>query len=665
MSAHPEPLSLAGLVHAHAERRPTAPFVTHIDSKTTHDFASVERVAHRLASTLERSSVGPGDRVGFMVRNHWLFFPLLVACAERRAILLPIDPELHRDELAFELDHGDPRVLIVDDHATAPPGTRKLVRLGELTAEPQIKHGALHTHSTAANAIDPLLMIYTSGTTSSGKAVMLTERNLVSMASSLVDRYRIQEGDRLCCVLPTHHMNAVMVTGIAPLVAGAHVFLFDVLSIRFAKFYFQHVGELGITICSLVPSMLALLLELFPRGAPAPLPALRFVFCGAAPLPAPLWRRFEETFAVPVYQGYGLTETTCWATSVPPDEPRRWDTVGVPLDAEIRIDPAAVAQHDAVQFDGVPIADSATMGEVQIRAPVVFAGYYGDPEVSRTTMTADGYFRSGDYGYIDGDGYLHIVGRLKDIIIRNGINIYGRDLDAVMVKHPMVAECKTIGLPDPLLGERAWCVCVPAPGATVTEGALRQWVRDQVSISQAPDRVMVMGYLPLGSSGKVSIKTLRKIVTGELRDEIVASLVEREYVGEVSIDLVALKQLVQRCLESGRPIEVVCDLRLVTQASALAPDVLERLRRWADHGRRSPRVAPQLLLLLDGVSPAGNDFVSELRRRAAALGLATEEVSQPMSELAARFPEAIWLRVEPRGLDATVHLALARDAAYL
>ena len=693
------------LLAKHAARAPSAPCVVHLESRTTVSYGQAWDAARRLTGLLADLGVGRRDRVVFAIRNHWLIFPILAACCARRAVLVPVDPDLHRDELAFILGDAAPVLIITGEAGLGPaasgrgvcvPLSRLLAAVGDDRLSPA--SGAADPASDAADpasdAADPALMIYTSGTTGGSKCVVLTSANLLANAASLVSRYEVTAEDRFFCTLPTHHMNALMMTGMVPLTAGAAIVLADVLSFKNAKLYWRLVAEHGVTICSLVPSIMSLMLQLFPEGPRPAVPRLRLGFCGAAPLPADVWRRFEGAFGVPVYQGYGLTETTCWAVSSALERgegPQRWDNVGVPLTGcEVRIDNTRVGDVETLLFEtGERAARDAIegypSGEVLIRGPIVGPGYYKNPRLTAECTTRDGFFRTGDLGYFDGEGCLHISGRLKDVIIRNGANIFSREVDRVLGQHASVKECKTVGLRDELVGERVHSVCVLEEGHEVPVSTLRKWAQEHLSPHMWPDAVVRMGYLPAGAAGKVSTGTLRKILSGELAAELVGALNSWRYKRAQPSDLEAVGAVVQRALLQGGPISFLAYWGCGTRdtLSACDHDALLRLRDYIDGVRRIPQVPPTLTLVLTDLHARNNripesrqaHYFGAIREHAVPLGfetvwlsdlwarggLSVDEIEQALAEPefdASWTAEALRARLVEQ---ATKHVEQSRD----
>ncbi|MBC7659546.1 MAG: acyl--CoA ligase, partial [Chitinophagaceae bacterium] len=378
---------------------------------------------------------------------------------------------------------------------------------------------------------------------------------------------------------------------------------------------------------------------------------VRFGFCGAAPLSAPTWKDFEEVFGFPIYQGYGLTETTCWAVSIPITGPRNYETVGIPLDcASIKIDTSDIGQMETFLFgksltdeDGnALVAKGPVSGEVLIRGPIVSPGYYKNPKLNKETMTKDEYFKTGDLGFFDNEGFLHITGRLKEIIIKNGANVFSKDIDRVLIKHEAVRECKTIGVPDELVGERIYSICVLNEGHSDAELAIKMWLQSQLSQPMWPDVVIAMGYLPSGAAGKISTNILKKIVTGTLCEEIITSLNRVRYKRAQPSDPGGMSKLVQKALKTGTPLSFLaywgCGTR--DNFSEFDKQTLDRLKEYVDGAKRVPQVPSELTIIFTDTHARNNkipvermtSYFAGIRNYAEKLGMKTILLSEIWKE---------------------------------
>ncbi|NNE07818.1 MAG: AMP-binding protein, partial [Gemmatimonadetes bacterium] len=536
----------------------------HPSTGATLDYTRAAAIAAGAAEWFVKQGIRPGDRVALLTVHHIAFVPVLAGAAHIGASIVPVNPHLHPDELTFILADAEPAMILADEAKELAKRFRETPQfvIGDVAAECETRGAGAASETTpfprsgetgrkssrngsAANGDPddpvPAITVYTSGTTSSGKGVMLSEANLIAMAQLLAGHYAIDETDRFYGVLPLHHMNGIMMTGILPLVAGGSAVLADLFSFKNAKFYWQHVAEHEVTVPSLVPSIMAMLLRLYPNGAGVDLSRIKHAFCGTAPLPEPLWKSFEERFAMPVYQGYGLTETTTWATATPCTPGHRHDSVGVPLGAEIEIDCAAGGAHTSEE------------GEVLIKGPMVMIGYLNRKKATREIFRDD-FIRTGDLGYFE-DGELLITGRRKEIIIKNGLNINPNEVDEVVSRHPDILESKTMGDPDEIVGESITTVCVPRDYAHPPASEdVKHHVSEMMSAHYRPDKIVYLAHLPKGPTGKVAMRQLRGILSGELSEEIVKRLTAWKYRRSQPNDRGAVVRTVQKSLESGDPI---------------------------------------------------------------------------------------------------------------
>jgi len=293
-------------------------------------------------------------------------------------------------------------------------------------------------------------------------------------------------------------MNAVSVTTVSALYAGGST----VVSPRFsASRFWQIIDEYKITSFGSVATMLNMLLATYPKGVPEGLSAegLRFAMCGSAPVPAAVMRRFEETFNCPVVEGYGLSESTCRSTFNPPDSRRRAGSCGMPIGNEMRV----VDEDDNELPDG-------ESGEIVMRGENIFKGYFKNEEATARAFRG-GWFHTGDVGYRDPEGFYHIIDRKSDMIIRGGENIYPREIDELLYKHPSVAEAAAVGVPDELYGEEVAAFVVAKEGRALTPDEIIDYCREHLADFKCPKTVRVVTALPKGPTGKVLKRELQAL----------------------------------------------------------------------------------------------------------------------------------------------------------
>jgi long-chain acyl-CoA synthetase len=345
---------------------------------------------------------------------------------------------------------------------------------------------------------DEAIIIYTSGTTGKPKGCLLTHGNVIANARQISEWLGFTESDRLLSIMPLFHMNAVSVTTMAALYAGAST----VVSPKFsASRFWKIISDYQVTSFGSVATMLSMLLTTYPHGVPEGLKTdqLRFAMCGSAPVPAEVLKRFEETFHCLVIEGYGLSESTCRSTFNPPNEERRAGSCGVPIGNEMRV----------VDDDDHDVPDGQ-LGEIVLRGENILKGYYKNPDATQTAFR-NGWFHTGDVGYRDADGFYYIVDRKSDMIIRGGENIYPREIDEVLYQHPEVAAAATIGIPDSLYGEEVAAFVVLKDGARVTAEELTSFCRDRLADYKSPKVIRIVAEIPKGPTGKLLKRELSRL----------------------------------------------------------------------------------------------------------------------------------------------------------
>ena len=324
--------------------------------------------------------------------------------------------------------------------------------------------------------------------------MMLDHSNIDAMAAMGCHALEVGPVDRCLLVLPLFHVNAIVVSVLMPLVAGGSVFITDRFDL---ETFFDLVERERPTYFSAVPTVYNML-EALPADVRPDTSSLRYGTCGAAPASAELPIRFEARYGFPVIEGYGLSEGTCFSTVNPIAGPRRAGTVGVVVPGqELRI----------VDEQGNELATGMD-GEVIVRGPNVMRGYLGRLEETAKTIV-DGWLYTGDVGHLDADGYLTLVGRSKDMIIRGGENIYPKEIEDVLTADPSVLEAAVIGVPDAKWGEVVVAYVQPRPGATVDPAALKALCASRLSGYKRPTSYVVVEALAKNAVGRIDKVSLR------------------------------------------------------------------------------------------------------------------------------------------------------------
>jgi acyl-CoA synthetase (AMP-forming)/AMP-acid ligase II len=471
-------VNLSCLPDQRAAHDPIAPAVAD-DTGELNNAEFLDAVKHA-AATLRGSGVSAGDVVAIKLPNTADFVVSLFAAWRLGAAVTPVNPSLSAPEVRYQLADAGAKVLIADElyHCEpAQPGAS------------QRDDGSL------------ALLIYTSGTTGRPKGVMLDHANLNAMCRSVIDGFGLTRADHSLLILPLFHVNGIVVGTLSPLLAGGRA----TVAGRFdPRTFFARLEQTRATYFSAVPTIYTTLCGL-PDDIEPDASAVRFAVCGAAPASVELLARFESRYGIPIIEGYGLSEGTCVSTANPLNGTRKPGTVGLPLPGQtIRIvDPA-----------GQPVPDGAT-GEVVIKGANVMLGYLNRPAETAKTIV-DGWLHTGDIGRFDEDGYLVLVDRAKDMIIRGGENIYPREIEAVVHHLPQIAEAAVVGRPNPTYGEEPVLFVATHPDTAVTAETIRDHIAGQLAKYKWPVNITMLDDLPKNAVGKLDKPALRRLLADSL-----------------------------------------------------------------------------------------------------------------------------------------------------
>ncbi|HSS25222.1 MAG TPA: AMP-binding protein [Mycobacterium sp.] len=480
-------MNFASLPDRRAALDPAGPAVCDgRQSLTNAAFLGRVRAASR---HLRDFGIGRGDVVAVKLRNRVEFVVVLFACWRLGATVTPVNPSLTDVEVARQLDDSGARLVVVDDRDHTVAGGVPALAVGALYTEASRSDPTPHLDSSAL-----ALLIYTSGTTGVPKGVMLDHANLDAMAEMGRLALHLTPADRCLLILPLFHVNGIVVSVLMPLLAGASV----VIAERFSpRAFFDIVEHQRPTYFSAVPTIYTMLAALLENVAPDT-SSVRFGICGAAPAPAELLTRFEARYAFPLIEGYGLSEATCASTSNPVAGPRRPGTVGI----------AFPGQQIRVIDTGGAEVPTGVEGEVIIGGPNVMRGYLGRPD-DTARVIVDGWLHTGDIGHLDTDGYLTIVGRAKDMIIRGGENIYPKGIEDVLASDPTVLEAAVIGVPDDKWGEVVAAYVQPREGHLINPDAQHALCARKLAGYKRPTAFFVVEAIPKNAVGKTDKAPLR------------------------------------------------------------------------------------------------------------------------------------------------------------
>jgi malonyl-CoA/methylmalonyl-CoA synthetase len=435
----------------------------------------------QMARALRGLGLTRGDRVAAMVEKSSDAVLLYLACLQAGFVYVPINPGFRREETAHVLTDATPAMVVCMpgqeawfDSIVAGMRAVALPGLAEAQGDAAIGGGGASG--------DPAVILYTSGTTGRPKGAVLSQANILANGLALSAFWRFSRDDVLLHVVPLFHSHGLFVSLSCTLLSGSALLLTRQFAVD------QAVALLPA--CSVfmgVPTMYSRMVA-HPGLNPAACRNVRLFACGSAPLSVADYNRFTERGGQEIVERYGMSETAI-NTSNPLDGKRKVGSVGVPLPGvEVRV------EGDAVQ----------------VRGAHVFGGYWNQPEQSAAVLRPDGWFDTGDLGRIDGDGYLSLVGRAKDLIISGGYNVYPIEVERVLQEIPGVADVAVIGLPHRDYGEAVTAILVPAPDASLREAAVIAAVKERLAAYKAPKRIVLTDTLPRNAIGKVQKNVLQQ-----------------------------------------------------------------------------------------------------------------------------------------------------------
>jgi acyl-CoA synthetase (AMP-forming)/AMP-acid ligase II len=491
--------ALIDLLYAAPGER-TAIIIPEAGIRVSYD--SLREQVMNMSDALATAGIRHGNRVAMVLPNG---LPAIVCflAAAISGTAAPLNPAYPYEELFFFLGDTSAHVLLCPTNAgeqaraaAADRGIRVLnVDMGP-DAHVHLLERREGTHAPPTSDDDVALILHTSGSTGRPKRVPLRHRNLATSARNIARRYSLTPDDVSLCIMPLFHIHGLVASVMAPLLSGGTV----VVPTKFNPLAFwRTVREYEVTWYSGVPTMHQMLLARTRRERPRDAGSLRFIRSASAPLAPEVIHQMEEVFGVPFVEAYGMTEASHQMSSNPlPPCHRKPGSVGLPSGTSV-----------AIMDEKGNMLPNEKRGEVVIQGPSVFDGYENNPEANAKSFV-NGWFRTGDQGYLDSDGYLHITGRIKDLIIRGGENIAPREVDEVLLRNPAVCEAVTFGFPHPTLGEEVAAAVVLHDHAEETETSLIKFCRERIAEYKCPKRVYLVEMIPTTATGKVRRQAVAK-----------------------------------------------------------------------------------------------------------------------------------------------------------
>jgi acyl-CoA synthetase (AMP-forming)/AMP-acid ligase II len=517
--------TLLGELDIQARQRPDKVFVT--DSSSSLTFAQLRGAALRLAAGLERSGIGAGDRVAVQLPNWTEFAVIAVALSRLGAIMVPIMPIYRHDDVRFILDAAAVKAVFTAGEFRQFDHARMFLDLARAGAPLQsvivvradgLPDGAAGYDQVLASAgaepagdgvgpDEPFVIVFSSGTTARPKGCLHTFNTYCAGARLLGQVWRYTADDIQFGPSPVTHTTGLVTSILLPLIHGGGSHLMEVWEPREGL---ERIAKYRCTASVTATTFLQTMLRVYdPDQHDAS--SLRFWTSAGAPIPGAFVKAAREAFpGLQVLSLYGRSENLVTTTCTVDDDPER----SVTSDGK-----AAPGQEVRIVGPDGRELPRGQEGDIAYRGAMNLLEYINQPEATAQMFTADGFSRSGDLGVMDADGYVRVTGRVKDIVIRGGLNISVRQVEDLLTAHPAVHAVAAVGMPDEMLGERVCCYLVPAPGAEpLTVEQIRDYLLGEgLAVQKVPERVEVVTALPMTATGKVQKNLLREDIARKIR----------------------------------------------------------------------------------------------------------------------------------------------------
>lgn len=523
--------SILELLEEQVDRNEQKPFLIYYGDETgrkEYSYREFYEEVCKTANFLVASGIHNGDRVATVSFNHSDAVIQYLAILVIGAVVVPINAGEDDKRISYILQNSGCTLAFVRDQflermkaiQREVPGLKVLVQTGN-RVDPALphfqteiaRHPASPPRGVSPNLFDEALIVYTSGTTGHPKGVVLTQHNLLADAMAIAEWHRLSEDQRMMCVLPIHHVNGIVVTLITPLYFGGGV----VLNQKFhPDKFFERISIEMVNVVSVVPTLLQFLLHAKPNTHLYKLGHLRHIICGAGPLTVELALKFEHEFGVPIVHGYGLSETTCYSCFLPIDLPRgehkMWlSKFGFPsIGVALSVNEMAIHNGEGNQLE------EGVRGEIVIRGHNVMKYYFNNPDANEKTFT-HGWFRSGDEGFFQYDDQgrkvFFITGRLKELIIRGGVNISPFEIDEVLMSMKGIEAGIAVGFDNDWYGEEVGAYVKLKNGLMIGEEEIIAHCRKHLPFNKSPKVVVFGTEVPVTSTGKYQRNRCKDLFT--------------------------------------------------------------------------------------------------------------------------------------------------------
>jgi long-chain acyl-CoA synthetase len=491
-----------------AESQPDKVFMIAPEPNLELTFSQLKESSIKLGKQLLKMGLQKGDKVSFFMGNGYQTMIIFLGTMYAGMVVAPINLVAQPSQLRYVLDHSDTKLVFVTElnRERLEEALREIPREVRVVVIDKNAEEIFPDENLSAYKLpkitedDPAMLLYTSGTTGVPKGAILTQKNMVVGGENVQLAHCLTPEDRGLISLPLYHINAEIVSAMAPLVSGSFVVIPERFS---ASAFWSLISEYKCTWFSIVPTICSYLVSGTKiEGQGYHLSQVRFGRSASAPLPPSLQKEFEEKFHCHLIETLGITECCCVVFSNPLDPAKhKIGSPGQPYGCEVKLVDR--------QGDEVP---RLTPGEILVRGGSIMKEYYKDPVKTAEALDPDGWFHTGDLGYMDEDGFVFITGRLKELIIKGGENIAPREIDECFYNHPAIQDAAAVGIPDKHYGEEIMVCYTTRPGCSVSEAELREHCLKHLGKYKTPKVMVQLEELPKGPSGKLQRLKLKEIV---------------------------------------------------------------------------------------------------------------------------------------------------------
>jgi acyl-CoA synthetase (AMP-forming)/AMP-acid ligase II len=476
------------------------------ETNTRVTYGKLREQIQEMANTLAALGIQPGDRVATSLTNG---LPAIVSfvAASMAGTAAPLNPGYRQDEVNFYLEDTSAKLLLapaegMDDARKAAADRKVPVYTLEMDETGYVRIAGASANGKKVGPPDPeavALVLHTSGSTGRPKRVPIKHRNIAASARNIVATYDLSTQDTALCVMPLFHVHGLVASTISTLASGGQLVVpakFNALS------FWRTVRDNKVTWYSAVPTIHSMLLSRAGDTRPEGTETLRFIRSCSAALPADMMAKMEDVFGAPVLEAYGMTEASHQMASNPrPPKAHKGSSVGPATGIQI-----------GIMTDG-KLLPQGERGEVVIKGPNVVDGYENNPEANATSYV-DGWFRTGDQGYLDEEGYLFLTGRLKEMINRGGEKIGPREIDEVLLQCPSVNEAIAFGVPHKSWGEEVAAAVTLKEGVTATEAEILAFCKERLADFKRPKKIYIVDAIPRTATGKIARGSVAKALAG-------------------------------------------------------------------------------------------------------------------------------------------------------